>query len=180
MKLIISAISLLTIVVACRPKYEPTPLCSYKNDYEDLIPFVQCDSYLWYKITNNGGYKSVHANKIDSGNFYGIAFDLPVKNISNSRISCAKVQFQAKSQYNNQKEISLVFSVQDSTNANIHWERINICGRLSASTNKWKNYNHLFDLFKFAATPNNRIIFYVWNGDSKEQVLVDDFEVIFY
>ncbi|MGZ4053833.1 MAG: hypothetical protein ACXVPU_01020 [Bacteroidia bacterium] len=109
---------------------------------------------------------------------YSATFKEQTKNLPQN---CSAIKFTAKILNESNKDLAalVVLSINDKDGKNIHWESKAIDAGVINDSTHWKIFSQQFALSDDLIKNNNTISIYVWNK-SKENFLLDDFEITYW
>ena len=141
----------------------------YVNDLESIKGWTQLN--LTKKIAHSGLY----SNKFDSSHVYGLTFNQLFRELSDDKITKAKVSFWIYMDKNASGK--LVLEVKKPNNTDALWTAKNLAD-IVPKRGEWQQVNLNFTLNDSINKPENAIAIYPWNL-SKGNFYIDDMRIEF-
>ncbi|MCD6066816.1 MAG: hypothetical protein K0S33_1642 [Bacteroidetes bacterium] len=163
---------------SCRPKYDPKPVFSTLNDFENVRGWISAVVNNSNTLTDVTAHSGKYSSRIDKNNQYSYSFRQQLKNLGAEPKSWVRVSMWCKYTGTIDKSHLACFITNDKEVTQL-WRAIHLAPELSGKKNQWVYIEKSLD---FSGHRDNDFNFnlFVSSGGGDEEVFIDDLKLEFF
>jgi hypothetical protein len=178
-RLIGSGVLPMIMLLACRPKYTPTPAYTALNDFENIVGWVNDPTNNNYTVEKGNAYSGHYYSHINANMHFSYIFRSKFRDLTEKKIYWIRVSAKCKKGDTDVKRATVACNIQDTLGTTVHWQELPLRSDFYGKNDEWITVVKTFEISS-KYKPSHYVGVFFWNGDKNDDMKIDDFKVEFF